>query len=121
MCLYPYCLLQASHFTVSHCSRKPRKKLVPVNEKKEEVHIGTPGLGHLQMHAAIPTTLRSPKGAGSPHVTATMNIHAHSVPLLTFVSSKILEGTLTMQVAGGTMNDGCQWGEGVPAFAIHHP
>lgn len=73
------------------------------------------------MRAVTPTSPRPPKGAGSPHVPATMNIHAHSVPLLTFVSSKILEGTLMVQVAGGTINDGCQWGEGVPAFAIHHP
>lgn len=38
-----------------------------------------------------------------------------------FFSSKVPGGTLMMQVAGGTINYRCQWGEGVPAFAIHHP
>lgn len=50
-----------------------------------------------------------------------MNIYVHSISRFILFSSKVPRGTLMMQVAEGIINDRYQWGEKVPAFAIHYP
>lgn len=116
----PTAFSRLQSFTASHCSRKPRKKLVLVDEQS----YGRRCTLASQVLDIFRCVQVSPHTTGLQTVQELMQIHeyyARSTSPLIFVSSRILEGALMLQVAGATMNDRRQRGEGVPAFAIHQP
>lgn len=113
--------------TGSHCSRKPRKKLVPVNEQSygRGCTLASQILDIFGCVQLSPPHHRPAKGTGSSCVTAElMQIHEY---LCTFNISahlcffKDIGRCINAAGGGGTMNDRRRGGEGVPAFAIHQP